>query len=239
LIQALAGYASRSISFLQPTHPKFTDDSLKEAINHLPQNTIVVFEDIDSLFGTDRSNKVKGSSLTFSGLLNALDGVGSSSGQIFILTTNLREQLDPALIRCGRVDMHVEFSYVVSEQMVTMWDSFYPEAKALGPKFAAGVTALLGENKLAAAGLQHFFVRNMRSSGEEALANIGWIIEDLAEKEGDKEVVVEKEEVVADKVGVPVKVKSTEKSLGFRRKLHSYPRPQNLQCLRCDCHTYY
>jgi len=76
-------------------------------VQELPEDTIVVIEDIDALFGKDRASKNAKSPLSFSGLLNALDGVGAASGQIYILTTNLREQLDSALIRKGRVDFQV------------------------------------------------------------------------------------------------------------------------------------
>ena len=44
--------------------------------------TIVVIEDIDALFGKDRASKNAKSPLSFSGLLNALDGVGAASGQV-------------------------------------------------------------------------------------------------------------------------------------------------------------
>jgi chaperone BCS1 len=39
--------------------------------------------------------------VTFSGLLNALDGVGAVEGRILFMTTNHMERLDPALIRPG------------------------------------------------------------------------------------------------------------------------------------------
>jgi ATP-dependent 26S proteasome regulatory subunit len=39
--------------------------------------------------------------LTFSGLLNAIDGVTSTEGRILFMTTNHVDRLDPALIRPG------------------------------------------------------------------------------------------------------------------------------------------
>nr|POE52897.1 aaa-atpase [Quercus suber] len=53
---------------------------------------------------------------TLSGLLNAMDGLWSSCGeeQIIVFTTNHKDQLDqldPALFRPGRMDMHVPMSY--------------------------------------------------------------------------------------------------------------------------------
>ena len=43
--------------------------------------------------------------MTFSGFLNALDGVASGEERIIFMTTNHVENLDPALIRPGRVDL--------------------------------------------------------------------------------------------------------------------------------------
>ena len=42
------------------------------------------------------------------------------SGQIFVLTTNHRDRLNPALIRNGRADVHVEFSHASDAQIAGM-----------------------------------------------------------------------------------------------------------------------
>ncbi|KAE8667569.1 hypothetical protein F3Y22_tig00112399pilonHSYRG00027 [Hibiscus syriacus] len=51
--------------------------------------------------------------VTLSGLLNFIDGTWSAcgTGRIFVFTTNHINKLDPALIRRGRMDMHIELSY--------------------------------------------------------------------------------------------------------------------------------
>uniref|UniRef100_A0A8R7RGH9 AAA+ ATPase domain-containing protein n=1 Tax=Triticum urartu TaxID=4572 RepID=A0A8R7RGH9_TRIUA len=51
--------------------------------------------------------------VTLSGLLNFIDGLWSACGgdRIIIFTTNHKEKLDPALIRWGRMDKHIEMSY--------------------------------------------------------------------------------------------------------------------------------
>lgn len=181
MVQALASHFGRNVCFLMPTHPEMTDDSLRSAVNSIPENSIVVFEDIDALFDKDRSNQIQKSSLTFSGLLNALDGIGNANGQIFVLTTNLRENLDHALIRNGRVDIHFEFTYAVAEQMELMWRNFYPSASEMAKDFSATVSNLLSRENLqvTTAALQHYFVTQMDSSPEEALANVGSITEEL------------------------------------------------------------
>lgn len=51
---------------------------------------------------------------TLSGLLNSIDGLWTSCGdeRITIFTTNNKERLDPALMRPGRMDMHIHMSYL-------------------------------------------------------------------------------------------------------------------------------
>ena len=50
---------------------------------------------------------------TLSGLLNFIDGLWSSCGdeRIIVFTTNHKDRLDPALLRPGRMDMHLHLSY--------------------------------------------------------------------------------------------------------------------------------
>ena len=186
LIQALAGKLERNLCILQPSNPRLTDDSLRHAVAKAPSDSIIILEDIDSLFSKDRKSKVEKSPLTFSGLLNALDGVGDSNGQIFIMTTNLRWELDPALIRNGRVDMHVEFGYATEEQMRKMWVNFYPESTTeQSYEFSNKLKELLGNRMIVTAALQHYFVKHMRSSIQEALDDIAFIIEDIDERNSD------------------------------------------------------
>ena len=51
--------------------------------------------------------------VTLSGFLNFIDGLWSSCGdeRIIIFTTNHKEKLDPALLRPGRMDVHIHMSY--------------------------------------------------------------------------------------------------------------------------------
>ncbi|CAN4079320.1 unnamed protein product [Withania somnifera] len=69
-------------------------------------------EDSDSASDKESNNKESGK-LTLSGLLNFIDGLWSACGQerIIIFTTNHVDKLDPALIRRGRMDMHIGMSY--------------------------------------------------------------------------------------------------------------------------------
>merc|ERR1719267_21332 len=102
---------------------------MKAAVQRVPARSILVLEVVDALFEAGRTKRAGDKSpLTFSGLLNALDGVGGSVGQIFILTTNHRERLDAALIRNGRVDVHIEFKDAEADQIRRLFRQFYKQA---------------------------------------------------------------------------------------------------------------
>lgn len=51
--------------------------------------------------------------MTLSGILNFLDGIWSCCGEerIIVVTTNHIDKLDAALLRPGRMDMHIHMSY--------------------------------------------------------------------------------------------------------------------------------
>lgn len=68
--------------------------------------------------------------MTFSGFLNALDGVASGEERIIFLTTNHLDRLDPALIRPGRVDLAALIGDAVPEQARTLFTNFYCNGSA-------------------------------------------------------------------------------------------------------------
>merc|ERR1719343_1000865 len=114
-------------------------------VNEAPKRSLLIFEDVDALFDKDRKPLVEKTLLTFSGLLNALDGVGRAIGQIFILTTNYRDRLDAALIRNGRVDVHIEFKSANDDQIRGMFQRFYPDdSESSARKFVENLRAALG-----------------------------------------------------------------------------------------------
>ena len=50
--------------------------------------------------------------VSFSCILNILDGMGRKHKMITFMTTNHLDRLDPALIRPGRIDKSLLFDYV-------------------------------------------------------------------------------------------------------------------------------
>lgn len=72
----------------------------------------------------DKNNKSL-STLTLSGLLNAIDGVFTCDGRILIMTTNHPEVLDSALIRPGRIDSKYLFDNCNKEQIKGLYEMFF------------------------------------------------------------------------------------------------------------------
>jgi len=113
--------------------------------------------------------------LTFSGLLNGLDGVGSADGQIFFLTTNFLERLDDALIRSGRVDKKVEFPTVSPDLAKLMFLQFYPGEEKPSLLFKEQLHNLFikfEQNKLCMADLQQHFIAHRKNDALTAAENV-------------------------------------------------------------------
>jgi chaperone BCS1 len=110
---ALAGDFGLNVCVLSlSTH---TDETLLEAVRAMPGNSILLLEDIDCAWSGRESKDEK--RLTFSGLLNVLDGAATPEGRVAFMTTNKRDALDDALIRPGRVDHELEFRYAEQRQI--------------------------------------------------------------------------------------------------------------------------
>ncbi|KAK1420893.1 hypothetical protein QVD17_22846 [Tagetes erecta] len=139
MIAAMANYLQYDIYDLELTEVQ-TNLELRKLLMKTSSKSIIVIEDIDcsinltnrnemNVGGGDRcrfgfgdglpeietggNNNNHNNSITLSGLLNFTDGLWSCCGseRIFVFTTNHIEKLDPALLRSGRMDMHVFMSY--------------------------------------------------------------------------------------------------------------------------------
>merc|ERR1719473_1896044 len=69
----------------------------------------------------------KTDNLNLSGLLNVLDGVVDTPERILIMTTNHPEQLDPALIRPGRIDKKILLGYMNPDNIVKMIEHYFQD----------------------------------------------------------------------------------------------------------------
>ncbi|KAF8892465.1 BCS1 N terminal-domain-containing protein [Infundibulicybe gibba] len=126
-IQALAGSLSYDICLLNLSERGLTDDKLNHLLSNAPERSFVLIEDVDAAFNKRAQTSEDGyqSSVTFSGFLNALDGVASGEERIIFMTTNHVENLDPALIRPGRVDLAQLVDDATPSQARIMFTRFY------------------------------------------------------------------------------------------------------------------
>ncbi|KAL9418142.1 hypothetical protein AB3S75_041041 [Citrus x aurantiifolia] len=128
LIAAMANYLNFDVYDLELSSVEGNKD-LRQILIATENKSILVVEDIDCcLEMQDRLAKAKAAipdlyrsacnqgnrfQVTLSGLLNFIDGLWSSCGdeRIIIFTTNHKDRLDPALLRPGRMDVHIHMSY--------------------------------------------------------------------------------------------------------------------------------
>ncbi|XP_022762875.1 AAA-ATPase At3g50940-like [Durio zibethinus] len=126
------------------------DSDLRRLLIGTGNRSIIVIEDIDNSLNSAEDDKV-----TFSGLLNFIDGLWSSCGdeRIIVLTTNHKDHLDPVLLRPGRMDMHLHMSYCTFSGFRTLACNYlqiqdhplFEEIKGLLEKVQATPAEVAGE----------------------------------------------------------------------------------------------
>lgn len=165
LIRALASELSLDIATLDVGRATLSDDDLREAMISAPKGSLIAIEDVDAVF-TQREGGDKRSGVSFSGLLNAIDGVAAQEGRALIMTTNHKEKLDPALIRAGRADVHTELGLVNAKTASRLFHRFFPDEDLLGLQFEER----LGAMKLSPAEIQGWLLANSSDPSSAALA---------------------------------------------------------------------
>ncbi|CAK0855795.1 unnamed protein product [Prorocentrum cordatum] len=111
--QVLAGELGLDVCLMNLSNKDMNDDDLAELLRAAPPRSMLLLEDVDAIFVERAANSTKkeqGGGISFSGLLNALDGAAAQEGCVIVMTTNHKDRLDEALIRPGRCDVHVHIS---------------------------------------------------------------------------------------------------------------------------------
>ncbi len=134
--------------------PTVDDSVFMSAVSNLPNKTILLLEDIDALFVERKANDSNKSLVSFSGILNVLDGMARKSGLITFMTTNYKQNLDKALIRPSRIDFMMTFGECDKEEIKMMFENFFPDKKDIFEKFYKKISSL----NLRICILQQFFM---------------------------------------------------------------------------------
>lgn len=179
-VRVLAGVLKRSISFLQCNLNKMSDQILADAFRDCPSKTLLLLEDVDTLFlpatgGVGARESRQSVSISLSGLLNSLDGlVSGTKGRITVLSSNHPQLLDSALLRSGRVDMCAEFALPTRADVATLFTSFYPdEAEGMAARFADAVFAAANSPvDRTMASLQQLFIKHRAAPAAAVMADV-------------------------------------------------------------------
>ena len=121
-VQAIAREFKKDVYYMSLNSLE-DDAGLLRLFSNIRGESIVVLEDVDAYFEGRKNNKENG--ISFSALLNCLDGAFSKSGIMLFMTTNHIDKLDPALIRPGRVDVKMEISNPEKEHIIEYLKNFY------------------------------------------------------------------------------------------------------------------
>ncbi|EEC81672.1 hypothetical protein OsI_25231 [Oryza sativa Indica Group] len=146
----------------------------------------------------DAAKDESASKVTLSGLLNVIDGLWSACGgeRIVVFTTNHVGKLDPALIRRGRMDKHIEMSYCCFETFKILAKNYLAiDAHHLFDD----VRSLLQDARIKitpADVAEHLMRKCATAAADEAAACLASLVKALEKKAKGKETVEEEETVV-------------------------------------------
>lgn len=173
LLEGLPGTGKTSLLFALASHFKMNlaildfgqdmdDFVLKQTVANIPDQTILVLEDIDVIsrgcvpVEKDDLDEFRSCASSLSGLLNVLDGIGHRHGLITVITTNHKDKLEDAFLRAGRIDYTVHFTYALPSQTRAMF-LFFLEHQS---EHLETVLARLNTLQLTTATLQQFFFQH-------------------------------------------------------------------------------
>ncbi|CAH9123312.1 unnamed protein product [Cuscuta epithymum] len=229
MVAAMANFLEYDVYDLELTAVK-DNTTLRKLLIDTSSKSIIVIEDIDCSLeltgqrkgkpeetevedplkiGKEKKPEEKKSEVTLSGLLNFIDGLWSAIGgeRIIVFTTNFREKLDPALIRRGRMDKHIELSYCGFEAFKVLAKNYLDvETHELFPK----IERLLTETEITPADVAENL---MPKSGEgDETTCLEALVEALGKAKEDARVKAEEDErkKAEEKAKVDAKLKGQE-----------------------------
>lgn len=210
MIAAMANFLGYDVYDLELTEVS-SNAELRKLLMKTTSKSIIVIEDIDC--SVDLTNRAgapprpkprasidgaieqdggagAGRSITLSGLLNFTDGLWSCCGaeRIFVFTTNHIEKLDPALLRSGRMDMHVFMSYCSFQALKILLRNYLgfqgdEELDRLSdPAVLRGLEEWVDAAEITPADVSEVLIKNRRSGKAEAMRELLDVLKARAEK---------------------------------------------------------
>ncbi|XP_010252452.1 PREDICTED: AAA-ATPase At2g46620-like [Nelumbo nucifera] len=100
---------------------KVSDDSdLKILLLQTTSRSVIVIEDLDRFLGE------KSKTVSLSGVMNFMDGIFSCCGEerVMVFTMTSKDHIDPAILRPGRIDVHIHFPLCDFSAFKTLANSY-------------------------------------------------------------------------------------------------------------------
>lgn len=203
MIAAMANFLGYDVYDLELTEVS-SNAELRKLLMKTTSKSIIVIEDIDcSVDLTNRAalppapkprptldgaidqdtGAASGRSITLSGLLNFTDGLWSCCGseRIFVFTTNHIEKLDPALLRSGRMDMHVFMSYCTFPALKILLKN-YLCLQDDGAEVMRGLEEWIEAAEITPADVSEVLIKNRRNGKKKAMEELLEVLKTRAEK---------------------------------------------------------
>ncbi|KAF8700243.1 hypothetical protein HU200_034623 [Digitaria exilis] len=189
MIAAIANELGYDVYDLELTAVK-NNSELRRLFIETKEKSVIVIEDIDCSVNltSNRQERKKPSrkksggdsddesddgdtKLTLSGVLNFIDGLWSACGgeRIIIFTTNNKDELDPALIRRGRMDKHIEMSYCRFEAFKVLASNYLKITEDQFFQKFGEIHQLLGEVDMSPADVAEHLMRMGKKDADACL----------------------------------------------------------------------
>lgn len=206
MIAAMANYLGYDIFDLELTEV-VTNSELRKLLMKTTSKSIIVIEDIDCSINLTNRSRPKNpqppqpqppspeaaegddvrKTITLSGLLNFTDGLWSCCGseRIFVFTTNHIEKLDPALLRCGRMDMHIHMSFCTFPALKILVKNYLgvEVESELGDGVVRELEEVVDLAAMTPADISEVLIKN-RLDREKAVSELLNVLREKAERQG-------------------------------------------------------
>lgn len=196
---ALAGHFDLNICVCNLSDKSLNDETFNQLLANVNPDSIILLEDVDAAF-VDRDTVVEADAnkstafdgmnrLTFSGFLNALDGVCSGEGRILFMTTNYVDRLDRALLRPGRIDVKEKIGHATRPQLEKIYAHFYAdESRENAVRFADA--AMKVSTELSLAQVQGLFLLH-KHAPEQVFHNLHLLAREVKDKNDLKNLIID------------------------------------------------
>ena len=178
---AIATTLQKDIASIDFNQKDLNDISFIKSMRKFPHNAICLLEDFDALF-LER-NKTDNTRVSFSCLLNFLDGAFSRSDMISIITTNHISKIDKAILRPMRTDYVFTFSYCSKYQCEKMFAKLFSDHDEL----FKSIYSVIKNKKFTSCMFQKWLINNIENPEKliDNIKNLDELIDLTSEKEAN------------------------------------------------------